>query len=971
MGKHTFISRKLIIVGTTVLASMYGIMNQTAKRRGEPANLDNDNPYLIIEKKPSDNLEKRIPGNLGIYEMIVKPVMDKILSFLGLLLLSPIYILIGIAIYIDDPGPVFFSQTRIGRNKHFFVLHKFRSMKISTPHDTPTHMLKDPEQYITKVGAFLRRTSLDELPQIWDIFRGKMSIIGPRPALWNQDDLIQERDRYGANSILPGLTGLAQIQGRDELEIPDKARLDGKYTSILKRGGIEAGIQDIKCFISTAGAVFKHKGVVEGGTGCMNRVSSNSVGFEDYGCYKSFHINKDVCRRVLITGRGSYIGESFKNYVQNKYPNIETDTIDVRDDSWRLYDFSIYDVVFHVAGIAHADIGKVNEEEKRQYYDVNTNLAIEVCQKAKSSKVSQFIFMSSMIIYGESAPYGKKKIIDEYTIPAPANFYGDSKWRADKGVRELNSKDFHVVVLRAPMIYGQGSKGNYQMLEKISKKFPVFPNVSNERSMLYIDNLCELVSLLVMSGESGVYFPQNREYTKTSEMVKNIADTAGKKICNMKILAIVVKLSSYIPGKIGQLVNKAFGNAVYKQSLSEYEGLDYQLVNMKESINLIEKGDIKAEKKGGSIGRSRHPSILILVNHDVVIYNFRLELVEKLLSDGYDVHISSPYGEHINDLIALGAEYHELSINRHGMNPVIEISVLKEYKRLMGSIRPIVVLTYTIKPNIYGGIAAKEKHIPFIANITGLGTSIENEGVKKYLVLQMYKIGLYKAQKVFFQNEENQKFMIQHKIVSSPYDLLPGSGVNLLRHCYETYPKDTGELIFTTIGRVMKDKGINELLVAAKFIKRNYSNVRFRVIGFFDDDYKHIIKNAVEDGIIEYIEQQRDIHPFIAESHAIIHPSYHEGMSNVLLEAAATGRPVLASDIPGCKETYEEGVSGIGFRVRDNKDLIRAIKQFIELPYEKKIEMGRSGRRKMEKEFNRQVVVEKYIREIAKIYTFG
>lgn len=190
---------------------------------------------------------------------------------MGLVLLSWLYFLIALAVMIDDPGPVFFTQKRVGKGKTFFFMHKFRSMKMDTPHDMPTHLLENPEQYITRVGCFLRKSSLDELPQILDIFVGNMSIVGPRPALWNQDDLIVERDKYGANDVRPGLTGWAQINGRDELEITEKARLDGEYVRILKYGGMDAFLMDIKCFFCTFGRVVKHEGVVEGGTGMLGR----------------------------------------------------------------------------------------------------------------------------------------------------------------------------------------------------------------------------------------------------------------------------------------------------------------------------------------------------------------------------------------------------------------------------------------------------------------------------------------------------------------------------------------------------------------------------------------------------------------------------------------------------------------------------------------------------------------------------
>lgn len=199
----------------------------------------------------------------GLYEKYIKRGLDVILSFGGLVVLSPVFLILTVAIYIDDPGPILFTQKRTGKNKQYFKLHKFRSMKMSTPHDKPTHMLENPEQYITKVGKFLRAHSLDELPQIWDIFIGNMSVIGPRPGLWNQDLLTAERDKYGANDVRPGLTGWAQINGRDELEIPEKAKLDGEYVARMGIG------MDLKCFLGSVGVFGGDDSVVEGGTGEM------------------------------------------------------------------------------------------------------------------------------------------------------------------------------------------------------------------------------------------------------------------------------------------------------------------------------------------------------------------------------------------------------------------------------------------------------------------------------------------------------------------------------------------------------------------------------------------------------------------------------------------------------------------------------------------------------------------------------
>ena len=206
-----------------------------------------------------------------MYKAVIKRLLDVVLSALAMLLLAIPMLVIALAIKLDDPGPVFFQQKRIGKGKSTFMLVKFRSMKMSTPHDRPTHLLENPQQYITRVGRFLRKTSLDELPQIYQIFSGKMSIIGPRPALWNQEDLIAQRDIFGANDVRPGLTGWAQINGRDELEIPVKAKLDGAYVAALNAGRFKGFAMDVRCFFGTVRSVFKSDGVVEGGTGAMKK----------------------------------------------------------------------------------------------------------------------------------------------------------------------------------------------------------------------------------------------------------------------------------------------------------------------------------------------------------------------------------------------------------------------------------------------------------------------------------------------------------------------------------------------------------------------------------------------------------------------------------------------------------------------------------------------------------------------------
>ena len=511
------------------------------------------------------------------------------------MVLSPVMLAIALAIKIEDPGPALFIQKRVGQNKQYFKLHKFRSMKMCTPHDVPTHMLDNPDKYITRIGKFIRTHSLDELPQIWDIFIGNMSVVGPRPALWSQDLLISERDKYGANDVKPGLTGWAQINGRDELEIPQKARLDGEYCKNISFS------MDVRCFLGSLHVLNGDDSVVEGGTKEMKKShigrhytdgksDSNIIGHIGFGA--PVEVDTTTEKKVLITGVGSYIGESFKSYAGEHYPALKVDAVDMLDVSWREKDFSVYDIVYHVAGIAHSDVGNVDDAIKEKYYVVNTDLAVEVCEKAKAEGVKKFIFMSSMIVYGDSAPYGKSKMVGKHTVPAPANFYGDSKLQADVAVRDLADDRFKVIVLRPPMIYGKGSKGNYSTLAKIAKKVPVFPDVDNERSMLYIDNLCEFLCQIMLVKDAKenavVLIPQNAEWTRTSEMVKNIGEVSGKNVRLLGIMKLAVLLGGKVPGKIGGLVNKAFGNSYYKHELSVYEGIKYQTTSLKDSIEKTE-----------------------------------------------------------------------------------------------------------------------------------------------------------------------------------------------------------------------------------------------------------------------------------------------------------------------------------------------------------------------------------------------
>ena len=296
-------------------------------------------------------------------------------------------------------------------------------------------------------------------------------------------------------------------------------------------------------------------------------------------------------KRVLITGANSYIGTSFEKYSAAHYSSeISTDTINMTDPSWRKKNFSDYDVIFHVAGIAHADNGHETEEEKARYFSVNRDLAIETAEKAKSEGVKQFILMSSMLVYGAAA---FQRRINENTKPMPSVCYSFSKWQADEKIREMADENFIVSMLRPPMIYGKNCKGNYPLLSKIARYSLIFPDYKNERSMLYIENLCEFVCQIIIRNKDGIFFPQNSEYVQTSEMVRAIAKAAGHKIFISKIFNFLVPLGERIKiFRISERVGKAFTSMSYEKSISEYE-FNYRVADFETSINLIERRNLQ------------------------------------------------------------------------------------------------------------------------------------------------------------------------------------------------------------------------------------------------------------------------------------------------------------------------------------------------------------------------------------------
>lgn len=358
--------------------------------------------------------------------------------------------------------------------------------------------------------------------------------------------------------------------------------------------------------------------------------------------------------------------------------------------------------------------------------------------------------------------------------------------------------------------------------------------------------------------------------------------------------------------------------------------------------------------------------VLILANFDVGLYKFRKELIQELLNQGKEVYISLPDGELVRKLEDMGCRFIDTSVDRRGINPKTDAKLMLFYRKLIKKLKPDMVITYTIKPNIYGGLMCRMLRVPYAVNITGLGTAFQSESMVKKIVIFLYKIALKKAKVVFFENVGNKKTFLDLNILrENQICVLNGAGVNLEEYPFCEYPSEE-ETRFLFIGRVMKEKGVDELFEAAERMKAHRSDVFFDIVGPMEDDYQARIKELVEKGIIEYHGYQKDVKPYIEKSHCFVLPSYHEGMANTLLEAGAMGRPLITSRIHGCMEAVEEGRNGYLAEAKDAETLFGQMKKFLALSYEKKKEMGEESREVVQERFDKKKVVGKTMREIEK-----
>ena len=639
------------------------------------------------------------------------------------------------------------------------------------------------------------------------------------------------------------------------------------------------------------------------------------------GFNEPVEIDYSIHKKILITGAYSYIGESFEKYVKNKYTdNFDIDTIDLISRDWKKVDFSQYDAVLHVAGIAHADVENVSEEIKKKYYSVNTDLAVEIAQKAKRDGIKQFVFMSSMIIYGESARYGQKRMITRNTVPAPINFYGDSKWQADRKIRLLANDNFNVTIVRPPMIYGKGSKGNYPTLSKLAKKLPIIPKVQNERSMLYIDNLCEFLCQILLIGKGGIFIPQNDEYTKTNEMIKEIAAVSGKKVFETRLLTPCIIVGSKMPGKIGKLVNKAFGNMTYSQDMSVYPGMDYQVVGFRESIVRTE-GEEKA--------LNSHPKALMLASVASMIDLFNADNINILLKLGYDVDVATNFefgsitsqkrvNEYKQELMDRGIGVYNIPIPRK-LNKINTSYII--VKKLVDEKKYQIVHCHSPIGGVICRIACRNarKRCGTKVIYTAHGFHFF-KGASKMAWAVFYpieKICSHYTDILITINQED--YTNAQKFYAKRVEYVPGIGVHTNEFRIVDVDRSSKraefgfseqDFVFMSTGQISVRKN-HEVAIRA-LAKIDNANVKYLIVGFgeFEDKLKKIAEELGLKSRVVFAGYRGDVKELLHIADAYIFPSLQEGLPAALMEAMSVGLPVVCSRIRGNTDLIEGGKGG-------------------------------------------------------------
>lgn len=353
---------------------------------------------------------------------------------------------------------------------------------------------------------------------------------------------------------------------------------------------------------------------------------------------------------------------------------------------------------------------------------------------------------------------------------------------------------------------------------------------------------------------------------------------------------------------------------------------------------------------------------LILANNSGGLYRFRKELMARLISDGHEVYAVTPFDEYIGELRDMGIHLMEQNMNRRGKNPLQELRLLWDYRSVMRQIKPDMIVTYTIKPGIYGGLLARWMRIPYAVNITGLGTAFQNQGMLRTMIVKMWKMALHSAGCVFFENQENAQVFLDFGIVrKDKVHVLHGAGVNLEDFPLVEYPIEGETTHFLFVGRVMREKGVDELFSAMEQLHQKHPSIVLDVVGWCEENYESELEELQKRGLVNFHGFQRDVKPYIRQAHVFVLPSYHEGMANTLLESAAMGRPLITSNIHGCMEAVRDGETGFLCEVRDVQSLERQMERFLNLPYEQKRRMGLAAHDLVAEQFDKKKVVQETV----------
>ncbi len=650
--------------------------------------------------------------------------------------------------------------------------------------------------------------------------------------------------------------------------------------------------------------------------------------------------------RILITGKDSFIGTSVERYLSRWSDLYQINTIDMTDDAWRGHDFSAYDVVFHVAGIAHADTGRLSDAQRAAYYRVNTDLTLEAAAKAKTAGVSQFIFMSSAIVYGASAPIGQSKRIGIGTPAAPASFYGDSKLRAEDGLLAMGCDDFRVVLLRPPMIYGPGCKGNYPLLARLARRLPFFPETGNERSILYIESLAEFVRLMIENREQGVFHPQNETCVSTAGLARAIAASHGRKLPTPRGFSLLLKLA----GRFSGALRKAFGSLSYAPELSAYRE-SYQVCSFEESIRRTE-------------GCEPHKRALLLASVASMIDQFNMNNLHLLTELGYQVDVVANFerGNTFDaqrtealqhELALLGVQAIHMPIPRSIGDIRSILASYKQVKALCAERRYALMHCQSPIGGVIARLAARASRRRFGTRVVYTAHGFHfYKGAPLVSWLLFYPVEKLCAPltDVLITINQEDYVLARKKLKAGRVEYVPGIGIDLARFTpvrRESKRLDLGfgpeDTVILSVGELNENK--NHLTAIRALGKVPCEGLHYVIAGIGGLEEQLREEAAKQHVQLHLLGFRTDVHELLGMADLFLFPSRREGLSVSLMEAMASGLPCVASRIRGNVDLIEDGKGGYLCPPEDEDAFAAAVTRL--LADDHRAEMGRWNREKI------------------------